>query len=256
MHLLVAESPRSRFLRERILPRRRIRFAGTAQECLDLAYAGSADAMVVDLDEKAFADPDFVRRVHFLSRGAFPILGVASHDQPGAKGWSRRGLAELLTREDLTPEKLDRALRHWVRYRALQRRVFDADRRALTWWKNLVDALDEVRHRLDQGSDSLNAYLGLLEGGEGAVEELRRKHLAAARQQVIEFERIAADLDVAARTIQLRGLERSEREARCRKPAIRPDEWLAPQEEDEVNMRSIDRPYPGDAETEQRRFGT
>jgi len=256
LHVLVAESPRQRFLRERILPRRRIRLAGSAQECIDLAHAGSADVMVVDLDNREFSDPDFIRRVRFASRGAFPILGVAARDRVAGERWSRRGLSDLLVREDLTAERLDRALRHWVRYRRLQRRVFDADRRALAWWKNLVDALDEVRRRLEQGSDALNAYLGLLEGGEGGVEDLRRRHVAAARRQVNGLERIAADLDVAARTIQLRGLERSEREARCRRPAVRPEEWLADADEDEAGVRSIDRPHPGDAETEQRRFGT
>ena len=257
LHILVAEPPDTQSIRRQILSRRRVRLAGSEQECLDLAYAGSADAMIVDLDEKTFADPDFIRRLQCASRNAFPILGVVSRARAAGERWSRNGLAELLIREDLTPERLDRVLRHWIRYRRMQRRLCEAERRALGWWKNLVDALDEVRHRLEGCSDSMDAFLGLLEDGDGDVPELRRKNVACARQQIAELSQIIADLDVAARTIQLRGLERSEREARCRRPGIRPEAWLSEEEADGAGERSIDGPpHVRDSENPQRRFGT
>jgi hypothetical protein len=257
LNILVAEPAASQAVRKLIFHRRRIRFAANEQEVTDLAYAGAADVMVVNLDEPAFADPDFITRVRFVSRNAFPIIGLASREQAQDEKWTRSGLSELLFWESVTPYRLDRAVRHWVRFRRMQRRLLDADQRALQWWKNLVDALDEVRHRVERGGDSLEAFLGLLDGHDGEVRELRDKHLAAARQQVAELNHIAADLDVAARTIQLRGLERSQREAQCRRPVIKPEAWLEAGVEEENGERSIDSPpFVRGTEDQPRRFGT
>ncbi|MCK4412223.1 MAG: hypothetical protein KAY32_01635 [Candidatus Eisenbacteria sp.] len=257
LNILVAEPAGSQAIRKQIYHRRRIRLAASEQECMDLAYAGSADVMVIDLEASAFSDPDFITRVRFVSRNAFPIIGISSREKAEGEKWTRSGLSELLFWESLTPYRLDRVMRHWVRFRRMQRRLFDADRRALQWWKNLVDALDEVRHRMERCGDSLDAFLGLLDGGEGEVPELRGKHIAGARQQLAELNHIAADLDVAARTIQLRGLERSQREAQCRRPVIKPEAWLEAGEEEEVGERSIDQPpFVRGSEDQQRRYGT
>jgi len=257
LHILIAERTREAGIREMLPPRRRVHLATNEQECLDLAFAGSADAMIVDLDQREFGQPEFLRRVRFVSRDAFPILGIFHRSHGRADRWAGCGLADTIAREDLDAARLDRVVRHWVRYRRMRRRLCDADRRALAWWKNLVDALDEVRRRLESGADSLDAYLGLLESADADLADLRRKHVTGARQQVAELNRISADLDIAARTIQLRGYERSTREARCRKPAIRPEDWLATEPEDALAEHTVDRPpHERDSEWGNERYGT
>ncbi|MBM3317361.1 MAG: hypothetical protein FJY75_05870 [Candidatus Eisenbacteria bacterium] len=213
LHVLVAEGERSRALRGLVETQRRIRHAATEQECLDIAAAGAADVMVINLDDAGFGDPGLPARVRFASRNAFPVLGVGTRGRVDAGAWIRGGLHEILYWEELNPARLDRCLRHWVRHRSLRRRVRAADRRALQWWTDLVAALDEVRGRLERGSDALDAFLGRIETQDGEIADQRRHHLLQARKQLADLNQIAADLDIAARTIQLKGLERRQRQA-------------------------------------------
>lgn len=255
LQVLVAESEESRFLRERVPRRRRIRHVATEQECLDLAHAGAGDVMLVDIEDRAFCDPDFVSRVRFVSRSAFPILGVASHELKKPERWMRCGMSDLIYRENATPFNIDRALRHWVKYQRLQLRVYDANRRALRWWKDLVTALDEVRLRMEKGVDSLEAYLTLLEAGEGDVPSLRHRTVDNARKQVAELSQLAQDLDVAARTIQVEGIEKSKEQPRRARGGLFTAESLIESALEEERSRSIDPPvsrYP----EEHRRYGT
>lgn len=210
--VLIGESERSRFLRDLITPRRRIRHVAREQECLDLAYSGTGDVMLLDIEDASFSDSEFISRIRFVSRNAFPILGVASLHLKEPEKWLRAGLSEILYREMLTPFLLDRALRHWVKHHRLQMRLFDANRRALGWWKHLVSALDEVRTRMEKNVDSLDAYLTLLGAGEGEIPSLRRQTLSNACKQVAEISHLAQELDVAARTIQLEGMEKTKRQ--------------------------------------------
>ncbi len=256
LNILIAEPESSQRLRKLILQGRRIRYAGSEQECLDLAYAGSADILLLDLDDARIADPDFVSRVRFVSRHAFPILGVSARREAHAERWFRNGLSDLLTWDGLTPYRLDRSIRHWVRFHRMQRRLFDADRRALQWWKDLVQALDEVRQRLERSCDALDAFLNLLEGSDGEVPALREQRLLLARKQVAELNQVSADLDFAARVIQLKGFERSRKETHVHRPAVKPDEWLADGEEGEPGERSIDPGHGRDSHNEERRYGT
>jgi len=255
LQVLVAEPVDSHGLRDMVPSHRRIRHAATAQECLDLAYAGSADVMLIDLDAADFVDPSFVARVHSASRHAFPIIGVVSRDPEQPDRWFRHGLSDLLPWEGLTPYRLDRAMRHWVKFQRTQHRLFDAERRALQWWKDLVEALDEVRRRVECGCDSLEAFLSLLEGEDGQSREQRQQVIWQARKQVAELNQINADLDFAARVIQLKGLQRSRRQALTRPPAVRPEAWFDHAEPEEDADRSIDRPPLHGEETEER-YGT
>ena len=242
LQILVAESEHSQSLRGMITPRRRVRHVATEQECLDLGYAGAGDVMLVDIDDPRFSDPDFVSRVRFVSRSAFPILGVTSHPDRDAERWMKCGLAEVLPRESLTPYLLDRKLRHWVKHQRLQLRLYDANRRALKWWKDLVSALDEVRVRLEKNSDALEAYLRLLEAGEGEDPSFRRATVGQARKQIEEVSQLATELDVAARTIQLEGIERSrEQKGRADRPIFTADS-LAELAQDEELHRQLDPP--------------
>ena len=256
LQVLVAERSDSCALRTLILGTRRIRHAATEQECLDLAYAGSADVLLIDLDDETFADPAFLSRARCVSRHAFPIVAVASRQLAHPERWFREGLSELVAREGLTPYRLDRVLRHWVKFHRTQRRLFDAERRALQWWKDLVDALDEVRRRMEHGGDALEAYLVMLEGREGESPDRRQQVLRQAHKQVAELNQITADLDFAARVIQLKGLQRSRREALTRPPAVRPEEWFDRTEAGDDADRSIDRPPVHGAESEERHYGT
>jgi hypothetical protein len=256
LHILVAEPQASRALRELIPTHRRIRHAATAQECLDLAYAGSADVMVIDLDNAAFADPAFLAQVRSVSRRAFPIVAVASRRLRRPERWFRQGLSELVSWEGLTAYRLDRTLRHWVKFHRTQRRLFDAERRAMQWWKDLVEALDEVRGRTERGCDALEAFLGLLEGSDGETRERRQQAIWQARKQVAELNQINGDLDFAARVIQMRGLQRTRRQALTHTPAVRPEEWFEKTELEENGDRCIDRPPVGGGEPEERRYGT
>jgi hypothetical protein len=256
LQVLVAEPAGRHALRDLVPTHRRIRPAATEQECLDLAYAGSADVMLVDLEAPEFADPGIAARVHTISRHAFPILGVASLRLAHPERWLSQGLSDVLVREGLTPVRLDRALRHWVKYQRTQRRLFDAERRALQWWKDLVDALDEVRRRTEHGCDALEAFLGLLEGCEGETRERRQQVIWQARRQVAELNQINADLDFAARVIQLKGLQRSRQQSPAQPPAVRPEAWFDQTELEEDAERSIDRPPVRGEESEERRYGT
>jgi hypothetical protein len=214
LHVLVAESERTQALRRLVVPERRIRHAASEPECLDIAAAGAADVMLVNLDDRGFSDPGLPSRVRFLSRNAFPVLGVGTRGKVDQDAWIRGGLHEILYWEELDAARLDRCLCHWVKHRHLHRRVRAADRRALQWWTDLVAALDEVRARLEQSSDALDAFLGRLDGPEAQIPDRRQQHLLQARKQLAELNQIAADLDIAARTILLKGLARRRRQAR------------------------------------------
>lgn len=255
LQVLVAESQESRFLRDSIPSRRRIRHAATEQECLDLAYAGAGDVMLLDIEDPVFSGPDFVSRVRFVSRNSFPVLGVASHKVDEPDKWLRAGLAEILFRETLTPFLLDRALRHWVKHQRMQARLYDANRRALRWWKELVLALDEVRLRMEKGTDSLEAYLTLLETGEGEDRSFRRRAIGNARKQVAEIGQLAQELDVAARTIELEGIEKSKSQPRKSRGTLFTAESLIESALEEERNRSLDPPASRDPK-EQRRYGT
>jgi hypothetical protein len=255
LQVLVAESEQSRSLRDMVSRRRRVRHAATEQECLDLGYAGAGDVMLVDIDEPRFSDPDFISRVRFVSRSAFPILGVTSRSNGEVERWFRCGLADVLQREALTPYLLDLKLRHWVKHQRLQLRLFDANRRALKWWKDLVSALDEVRVRLEKTSDALDAYLGLIEAGEGEDPGFRRSTVAQARKQTAGISQLATELDVAARTIQLEGIERSRAQKGRSERPIFTEESLAESAQDEESRNQLDPPASRGPHP-QRRTGT
>jgi hypothetical protein len=255
LQVLVAESEQARFLRDMISPRRRVRHAATEQECLDLGYAGAGDVMLVDIDDPRFSDPDFVSRVRFVSRSAFPILGVTGRPNGEIERWVKCGLAEVLQRETLTPYLLDLKLRHWVKHNRLQLRLYDANRRALKWWKDLVSALDEVRGRLEKTSDGLEAYLSLLESGDGEEASFRRSTVSQARKQVAAISQLATELDVAARTIQLEGIERSRtQKGRTDRPIFTEDS-LAESAQGDENRNQLD-PPTARSPHHQRRTGT
>jgi hypothetical protein len=256
LQVLVAEPESSRRIRDLIPARRKIRYAATEQECLDLAYAGAGDVMVVDLEGPNFADPEFISRVRFVSRSSFPILGIVSTQVSEPEKWLQCGLAQLLYRETLKPFVLDRCLRHWVKHQRLQMRLFDANRRALGWWKDLVNALDEVRYRMEKNADSLEAYLTLLETGESEIPSLRRRTVANARKQVAEINHLAQELDVAARTIQLEGIEKSKQQPRRGRGTLFSAESLIETALKEERNRSIDPPAPSRDSEEHKRFGT
>ncbi len=255
LQVLVAESEERRSLRDLVSPRRRIRHAATEQECVDLGYAGAGDVMLVDMDDPSFDDPDFVSRVRFVSRSAFPILGVTRRPPSSAEKWLKCGMAEVLHLESLTPYLLDRKLRHWVKHQRLQLRLYDANRRALRWWKDLVGALDEVRLRLEKTSHSLEAYLTLLEAGEGEIPSLRRNTVGRARKQIGEINELAAELDVAARTIQLEGIERSRSAQGRRREPIFTEAALAEGAREEERRKQFDPPMTRGTHRE-RRYGT
>ncbi len=238
-----------------ISARRRVRHAATEQECLDLGYAGAADVMLVDIDDARFSDPDFVSRVRFVSRSAFPILGVTDRSNTEVERWVKCGLAEVLQRQGLTPYLLDLKLRHWVKHNRQQLRLYDANRRALKWWKDLVSALDEVRGRLEKTSDALDAYLCLLDSGDGEEPGFRRSTVIQARQQIAALSRLATELDVAARTIQLEGIERSRsRKNRSDRPIFTADSLAESAQIDEIRNR-LD-PPAARGHHQQRRTGT
>ncbi len=222
---------------------------------MDLGYAGAGDVMLIDLRDPIYADPDFISRMRFVSRSAFPILGVVSQDQGDLNRFLRAGISEVLIRETLTPYLLDRAVRHWVKFQRLQIRLFEANRRALQWWKDLVSALDEIRHRMEKGTDSLEAYLTLLETGEGEVPSLRRRIVGNARKQVAEISELAQELDVAARTIQLEGIEKTKQQPRRTRGALFTAESLVEAALDEERNRSID-PSPTRDTHGGQRYGT
>jgi hypothetical protein len=251
LHVLVAESERAAALRGLVAPHRRIRHAATEQECLDLACAGAGDVMIINLDDTVFRDPELPSRIRFLARNAFPVLGVGTRGRVDSEAWIRGGLAEVLYRDELDEARLDRALCHWARHRRMQRRLHAADRRALQWWQDLVAALDEVRGRLERSSDALDAFLTLLDDGGASAAAQRQPHVLQARKQLAELNQIAADLDIAARTIQLKGLERRQRRAQRVEPDAQP--WLGKpwDQEDERKPGA-----PADGEPEHgRRFG-
>lgn len=252
LHVLVAESERAAALRGLIPPQRRIRHAATEQECLDLACAGAGDVMVINLDDTAFRDPELPSRIRFLARNAFPVLGVGTRGRVDAGAWIRGGLAEVLYRDELDATRLDRVLCHWAQHRRMQRRVHAADRRALQWWHDLVAALDEVRGRLEQSSDALEAFLTLLEHRDSDSPARRQQHLLQARKQLAEFNQIVADLDIAARTIQLKGLERRRHRAQRVEQGAQAGLGKPWDEEDErkPGTSEDEKPEPG------RRFGT
>jgi len=238
LQVLVAESEQSRSLRDMVSPRRRVRHAATEQECLDLGYAGAGDVMLVDIDDRCFSDPDFVSRVRFVSRSAFPILGVTNRPNGEIERWVKCGLAEVLQRQTLTPYLLDRKLRHWVKHHRQQLRLYDANRRALKWWKDLVSALDEVRGRLEKTSDALDAYLGLLDSGDGEEPSFRRSTISQARKQIAALSQLATELDVAARTIQLEGIQRSRsQKSRSDRPIFTEDSLAESANVDEARHR-------------------
>jgi hypothetical protein len=251
LHVIVAESERSHALRQLIAPQRRIRHAASEQECLDLAYARAADVMVINLDDGAFGDPEFPNRIRTLARGAFPILGVGTRGRIDTCAWLRGGLTDVLFWEELGAERLDRCLCHWVQHRRMRKRVHAAGRRALRWWQDLVSALDEVRCRLEQSSDALEAQLTLLEESDCPASD-QQQLVLQARKQLAELNQVATDLDVAARTIQLKGLERRRRQAQ-RDPA-HSEPWLA-QPWDAEDAPGGEAPL-GNSGDEQRRFGT
>jgi hypothetical protein len=251
LHVIVAESERSVALRRLIAPQRRIRHAASEQECLDLAYARAADVMVINLDDGAFGDPEFPNRIRTLARGAFPILGVGTRGRIDADAWLRGGATDVLCWEELGTERLDRCLCHWVRHRRMRKRVRAAGRRALRWWCDLVAALDEVRCRLEQSSDALEAQLTLLEELDGPVCDHRQQLVLQARKQLAELNQIATDLDVAARTIQLKGLERRRRQAQ--RGPNHSEAWLK-QPWDAEDAPGGEAPL-GNSGDEQRRFG-
>lgn len=254
LHVVVAESEDSRFIRGLVPRRRRIRHVAGEQECLDVAYAGVGDIMLLDIEDRAFAEPEFVSRVRFVSRSAFPILGIASSSMAEPERWLRAGMAEILYRETLTPFLLDRAVRHWVKHHRLKYRLFEANRRALTWWKDLVSVLDEVRLRLEKSGDSMEAYLSLLDTAEQQHPSLRRKTIRNARQQLTELDQLGQELDVAARTIQLEGIERSKDQPRSAQKTLFSAESLVESAVEEERSRSLD--PPSSRGSEHRKFGT
>ena len=254
LQVIVAESEDSRFIRSLVPRRRRIRHVAGEQECLDLAYAGGGDIMLLDMVDPAFAEPEFVSRLRFVSRSAFPIVGIAPSAVAEPDRWLRAGMAEILYRDMLTPFLLDRAVRHWVKHHRLKHRLFEANRRALTWWKDLVSVLDEVRLRLEKGGDSLDAYLTLLDAKEEQHPSLRRKTIEHARQQLSELDQLAQELDVAARTIQLEGIERSKDQPRSAQKTLFSAESLVESAVEEERSRSLD--PPSSRGSEYPRFGT
>jgi hypothetical protein len=255
LQVLIAEPETSRFLRDKIRKRRRIRFAATEQECLDLGYAGAGDIMLVDLDGPFGCDSDFVTRLRFISRSTFPIIGIASAEFKDNDKWLRSGLAEILPKENLTPFTLDRHIRHWVKHQRLQMRLQDANRRALHWWSDLVAALDQIRQRMEKNGDALNAYLTLLESNEGEVHSMRRQTVALARKQLVEISQLGRDMDVAARTIQLEGLEKSKDQPRQARGKMFTPESVVDAAIEEERSWSID-PGVSRHPDENRRYGT
>lgn len=257
MQVIVAEPEGSRFLRDRIHGRRRIRHAATEQECIDLGYAGAGDVMVIDLDGLRVSDPEIIERIRFVARNSFPILGVASRGFSKPDAWLRSGLGAILPKDNLTPFVLDRTLRHWVKHHRLKVRLFDANRRALRWWDDLVSALDEMRLRMEKSSDALEAYLTLLEAGEGEIPSLRRTTLTNAHKQVAEINQLADELDVAARTIQLEGIEKSHAQGK-RRGERNPFsmEALMDAAVEEERSRLFDPPAASADREEHRRYGT
>jgi len=255
LQVVVAESEDSRFIRGLIPRRRRIRHVATEQECLDLAYTGAGDVMLLDMEDPSFSEPEFVSRIRFVSRSSFPILGIGSGQLIESERWLRAGMAEILYRDMLTPFLLDRALRHWVKHHRLKHRLFEANRRALTWWKDLVAVLDEVRLRMEKSGDSMDAFLTLLDAEENQHPALRHKTIRNARQQLVELSHLAQELDVAARTIQLEGIERSKDQPRRAQRTLFSAESLVESAAQEERSRSLDPPTSRGPE-EQRRYGT
>lgn len=211
--------------------------------------------MLVDLDGELGYDSDFVTRLRFISRSSFPIIGVASANFKDKDIWLRSGLAEILPKESLTPFVLDRHIRHWVKHQRLLIRLHDANRRALHWWSDLVSALDQIRHRMEKSSDSLNAYLTLLESSEGEVPSMRRQTVDLARKQLVEINQLSQEMDVAARTIQLQGIEKSKEQPRQSQGKIFTAESLIESAVEEERGWSIG-PGGSSGSDENRRYGT
>ena len=255
LQVLIAEPESSKFLRGMIKKRRRIRYAANEQECLDLGYAGAGDVMLMDLEGEMGCDPDFATRLRFISRSSFPIIGVASPNFKDTDSWLRAGLAEVIYKDRLTPFSLDRTIRHWVRHQRLQIRLSDANRRALHWWGDLVSALDQMRQRMEKTSSSLNAYLSLLEAAEGEIPSLRQQTVANARKQLAEIDQLGQDMDVAARTIQLEGIEKSKDQPTQGRRKVFTTESFVTSALKEEQRWSIDRSKSPDSE-EKRRYGT
>ncbi len=255
LQVLIAEPDGSTFLRDMIKKRRRIRYAANEQECLDLGYAGAGDVLLIDLEGEMGTDPDFATRLRFISRSSFPIIGLAPANFATTDQWLRSGVAEVLFKDNLTPFILDRTIRHWVKHQRLQMRLHDANRRALHWWGDLVSALDQMRQRLEKNSDSLNAYLSLLEAGDGDIPSLRKQTVENARKQLAEINQLSRDMDVADRTIQLEGIEKSKEVPSQAGKKVFTTESFAESAMEAGRSRSIDPPSSRDSE-ENRRYGT
>lgn len=222
--MLLAEKSRGRI--SRLIPARvQVRRGEDEQACLDLAYAGAADVMLLDLDADEFADPAFITRVRFISRCAFPLIGVTKAITPRIERLLLEGLADAVPRAGLTPVSLERRLRHWAAHHRLRIRLQHADRQSLEWWRNLIEGLDEVRGRITAGIDSTEAFLALIDGLDGARCDLRRRHLDQARKRMAEMRQIAADLEHAAQIIRRKGIARSKRDNLAGRQVLLPEGW-------------------------------
>jgi hypothetical protein len=224
--VLIAEPLDRQALRRLVRPPWRLRLAATQQECADLAYAQAADVMIVDLDYPEFDSPEFIGRVRFVARNAFPILGISRRPSRRREAWFDQGLSDLLGRGGLSAVLLNHKMRHWVRHFRMRTRLQRADSRALEWWCSLADGLAELRTHLIEGLDGAEAYLGLLAGGEGALAERRTDLLTQADAQLAEIRRTAEQLSSAASLIRRKGIARSRRDALAGKRVLLPEGWL------------------------------
>ncbi|MBD3235654.1 MAG: hypothetical protein GF330_03005, partial [Candidatus Eisenbacteria bacterium] len=151
--VLIAEPLDRQGLRRLVRASWQVRLAATQQEAADLAYVHAADVMIADLDAPEFDSPEFIGRVRFVARNAFPVLGITRRPSRRRDAWFRQGLSDLLPREGLSSILLEHKLQHWVRYYRMRVRLHRADLRVLEWWRSLADGLTEIHTQLLAGLD-------------------------------------------------------------------------------------------------------
>ncbi len=246
--ILLAEPGERGRLRRLIRGRRLVRHARNQQECLDYAFAASADVVLLDGDSEPFGSPQFVSRLRFVSRNAFPILVARSNPSENSKDWLEAGAAELIDPSCLDALLLDRLLRHWAKHYRLRRRLFDADRRANQWWHDLVEALDEVRQRIEREHDSIEAFVNLLDQGGSPTEE-RERYLDQIRKHLASLLGLTSELETASKTIRRKGARRALAAAAEGKRT--PPLWSPPPPAEEGD-RSIDHPHLGKQQSRKR----
>lgn len=242
LRVLIAEPEDRRALRRLARPPWHLRIAATQQESADLAYANAADVMIVDLDAPEFDSPEFIGRVRFVARNAFPILGITRHPSRRREAWFQQGLSDLLGRDGLSAALLDHKMRHWVRHHRMRARLHRADHQALEWWRSLADGLAEIRTQLIERLDGAEAHLALLAGRDGESAERRAELLGRADVQLAEIRQMADQLSRAAGRIRSKGVARSRRDNLAGKRVLLPEGWLRHATRREESERWVDPP--------------